>query len=77
MHFGLPVPLFYFHLVAARATVLDEDGIRLADREKALAYARDLMDELARSVKTTGSVIVVENDDDGEMFEVPPLGPSH
>ena len=70
------MPLFYFHLVAARATVLDEDGIRLADRDSALAYARDLMAELARSVQATDGVIVVENDDDGEMFEVPPFGPS-
>jgi hypothetical protein len=76
-HFGLPVPLFYFHLVAARVTFLDEDGVRLADRDSALAYARDLRDELARSVETTDGVIVVENDDDGEMFEVPPFGPSH
>lgn len=66
------MPLFYFHLVAARATVLDEDGIRLADREQALAHARDLMSELARSQQTRDSIIVVENEEDGALFEVPP-----
>jgi hypothetical protein len=72
----LPVPLFYFHLVAARATLLDDDGIRLADRKQALAYARVLMTELARSQQTQDGIIVVENDDDGELFEVAPSGPS-
>jgi hypothetical protein len=70
----LPVPLFYFHLVATRATLLDEDGMRLADREQALAYARVLMSELAQ--QTQDGIIVVENDDDGELFEVAPSGPS-
>ena len=71
------MPLFYFHLVAGRATLLDEDGIRLADREQALAYARDLMTELARNQQTRDGTIVVENEDDGEMYEVPPFGPSN
>lgn len=68
------MPLFYFHLVATRATLLDEDGMRLADREQALAYARVLMSELAQ--QTQDGIIVVENDDDGELFEVAPSGPS-
>jgi hypothetical protein len=73
---GLPVPLFYFHLIATRVTLLDEDGMRLADREQALAYARVLMSELALNRQTKDGIIVVENDDDGELFEVAPCGPS-
>jgi hypothetical protein len=72
----LPVPLFYFHIVAAEATFLDEDGIRFADSAAALAHARDLMTELARSLPTQDGTIVVENDDDGELFEVPLSGRS-
>lgn len=67
----LSVPLFYFHLVAAQATFLDEDGIQLADREQAMAHARDLMTELAQSLPTSDGIIIVENDDDGELFEMP------
>jgi hypothetical protein len=73
----LAVPLFYFHLVAHQATFLDEDGIRLADREQAMAHARDLITELAESLPTNDGIIVVENDDDGELFEVPLSGLSH
>ena len=65
------MPLFYFHIVAADATFLDEDGARFANSEAALAHARDLMAELARSLRTLDGAIVVENDDDGELFEVP------
>ncbi|MDB5655310.1 MAG: hypothetical protein JWQ94_2923 [Tardiphaga sp.] len=71
MQLRLSVPLFYFHIVAADATFLDEDGVRFADREAALAHARNLMTELARSLQTRDGTIVVENDDDGELFEVP------
>ncbi len=68
------MPLFYFHIVAADATFLDEDGIRFADREAALAHARDLMTKLARSLLTQDGTIIVENEDDGELFEVPLAG---
>ena len=66
----LPVPLFFFHLVADQNTFLDEDGIRFADRETALAHAQDLMAELAHNLRTRDGAIVIENDDDGELFEV-------
>ena len=70
----LPVPLYYFHLVADKTTFLDEDGIRLPDRSEAMAHARDLMIELVRSLQTNDGTIIVENDDDGELFEVPLSG---
>ena len=65
------MPLFYFHIVAVDATFLDEDGISFADSKAALLHANDLMTELARSLPTQDGTIVVENDDDGELFEVP------
>ncbi|WP_299802923.1 hypothetical protein [Tardiphaga sp.] len=57
--------------MAADATLLDEDGIRFADSNAAMAHARDLMTELVRSPQTQDGAIVVENEDDGELFEVP------
>ena len=68
------MPLFYFHIVAAEITLLDEDGVRFASRAAALTHARDLMSELARSLQRPNGAIIVENDDDGELFEVPLSG---
>lgn len=65
------MPLFYFHIVASDVTLLDEDGVRCADRDAALTYAQQLMIELSRSRQQKDGTIVIENEDDGEMFEVP------
>lgn len=70
------MPLFYFHIVAARATFLDEDGLRLADSAAARAHARDLKMELVHSLQTHDGTIIVECDDNGELFEVPLSGAS-
>jgi hypothetical protein len=70
------VPLFYFHVVATQATFLDEDGTCLADRASALAHAREMMTELGQSLQTLTGTIVVESEDDGELFEVPTSSPS-
>ena len=70
------MPLYYFHIVAEQATFLDEDGIRFSDSGAALAHARDLVAELVRSLQTHDGSIVVENDDDGELFELPLSSPA-
>lgn len=72
----LTVPLFYFHFIAARGTFLDEDGLRLANNAAARAHARDLQLELVQSLQTQDGTIVVECEDNGELFEVPLSGTS-
>jgi hypothetical protein len=69
------VPLFFFHLVADQSTFLDEDGIRFADSDTALGHAKELIAGLASKLPTQNGAIVIENDDDGGLFEVR-LGPS-
>lgn len=69
------MPLFFFHLVADQSTFLDEDGIRFADSDTALGHARELIAGLASKLPAQNGAIVIENDDDGGLFEVR-LGPS-
>ena len=68
------VPLFFFHIVTARATLVDDDGMRLANSAAARAHAQDLTAELARSLQPLSGTMIVECDDNGELFEVPLSG---
>jgi hypothetical protein len=65
------VPLFYFHIVAGDATFLDESGIQLADDGAALSHAHELATVVAHSRLTRDGTIVIENEDDGGLREVP------
>lgn len=66
----VPLPIFYFHIIADH-TFLDDEGTTLAHDQEALAHARDLAAELIKSGSATQGVIVVESEQDGGMFEVP------
>ena len=65
------MPLFYFHIVAGNATFMDESGIQLADDGAALCHAQELATVLAHSRSTLDGTIVIENEDDGGLREVP------
>jgi hypothetical protein len=69
----VPVPRFYFHIVAD-TTFLDEEGTSFADGKAALLHAKQLAAELVRSLNLQDGTIVVENEDDGKLFEVPLSG---
>lgn len=63
------MPFFYFHIVA-HTVVLDELGASFGDAKAALQYARQMARDLRQNLDFGGSV-VVENNDTGELFEVP------
>ncbi|MET0705491.1 MAG: hypothetical protein ABWY82_01415 [Tardiphaga sp.] len=67
------MPRFYFHIVAD-TTFLDEEGTSFADGKAALLHAKKLAAELVRGLKVKDGTIVVENEDDGALFEVPLSG---
>jgi hypothetical protein len=67
---SFPLPRFYFHIISEN-TFLDDEGTHFEDDQEALRHARQLAAELVRSVGTTKGAIVVENEDDGRMFDVP------
>lgn len=64
------MPLFYFHIVAD-TTFLDDEGSTFADSQAALLHARQLAAELAKGLQPHNGTVVVENEDDGALFEVP------
>ncbi|MDB5504125.1 MAG: hypothetical protein JWR89_4027 [Tardiphaga sp.] len=67
------LPRFYFHIVAD-TTFLDEEGTSFADGKAALLHAKRLAAELAQGLKLQDGTIVVEDEDSGELFEVPLSG---
>lgn len=71
----VPLPLYYFHIVAD-TTFLDEEGSRFSDGKAALLHAKELAAELVRGLRLQDGTIVVENEDSGELFEVPLSGMS-
>lgn len=68
-----PLPLFYFHIIAEN-TLLDDEGTSFEGDQEALRHARQMAVELSAGGSARRGVIVVENNDDGGLFEVP-LGP--
>jgi hypothetical protein len=67
------LPVFYFHIVSD-TTFLDDEGTSFADGKAALLHAKRLAKEMARGLKLKDGTIVVENEDSGELFEVPLSG---
>ena len=63
------VPFFYFHIVG-QTVVLDDSGASFGDAKAALHHARQMAHDLRHDLDFGGSV-VVENNDTGELFEVP------
>jgi hypothetical protein len=64
------LPRFYFHIISTDSFI-DDEGINLEDDQDAMRHARQIADELVRSEGGIKGAIVVENEDDGRMFEVP------
>lgn len=67
------LPLFYFHIIGP-SIILDESGIDFDDVRAALQYASALAHDLRMNGDFREGTIVVENDDDGDLFEVPLAG---
>lgn len=67
------MPRFYFHIVAG-SVLLDEVGTVLGDARAALQHARTLASDLRDTHKLTSGTIVVEDDEAGQLFEVPLAG---
>lgn len=64
------VPRFYFHIISENS-FLDDEGTSFENDQDALRHARELAAELVRSTGVTKGAIVIENEDEGRMFEVP------
>jgi hypothetical protein len=69
----LRVPRFYFHIVAA-AVVLDENGAEFGDGKSALTHAKLMARDLQRNIDFAGGSVLVEDEESGELFEVPLAG---
>jgi hypothetical protein len=67
------VPVYYFHIVA-KAVVLDENGTSFGDALEALTHAKMLASDLRKNHDFRGGSIVVEDEDAGQLFEVPLAG---
>jgi hypothetical protein len=64
------MPRFFFHFVA-KTLLEDEAGATFPDAEKALLHARVLAAELAQNDLLAGCAIVVANEAEDELFEIP------
>jgi hypothetical protein len=70
---AIPVPIYYFHIVA-KSVVLDENGTIFDDVRAALAHAKQLASDLRNNDEFSGGTVVVEDEDAGQLFEVPLAG---
>jgi hypothetical protein len=61
---------FYFHFVA-KTLVADQTGKTFPDADKAILHARMMASELANNDLLAGCAIVVANEAEDELFEVP------
>jgi hypothetical protein len=66
----VPVPRFFFHIIADN-TFLDDEGTSFGDDKEAMLHARELALEMTRSIGVVKGAIVIENEDNGGLFEVP------
>jgi hypothetical protein len=64
------MPRFYFHFVA-KTMVQDEAGTTFPDADKAILHARMMASELAENDLLAGCAIVVANEAEDQLFEVP------
>ena len=67
------MPIYYFHIVA-KSVVLDESGTSFGDARAALGHAKLLASELRHNDDFSGGCVVVEDEDAGQLFEVPLAG---
>jgi hypothetical protein len=64
------MPRFYFHFVA-KTLVADQTGRTFPDADEAILHARMMASELASNDLLAGCAIVVANEAEDELFEVP------
>jgi len=64
------MPRYYFHFVA-KTLLPDETGSTFDDADKAILHARKLASELAQSDMLAGCAIVVADESEHQLFEVP------
>ena len=64
------MPRFYFHFVA-KTLLPDESGSTFPDADKAILHARKMASELARNDLLAGCAIVVADEAEDELVEVP------
>ena len=67
------MPLYYFHIVA-KSVVLDENGTSFGNARAALEHAKLLASDLRHNDDFSGGSVVVEDEDAGQLFEVPLAG---
>jgi hypothetical protein len=67
---GRSLPRFYFHIVS-KNSFIDDEGINLEDDLEAMRHAQQLAADLLKGTGPLKGAIVVENEDNGGMFEVP------
>lgn len=65
-----PLPRYYFHLIA-ETRFLDDEGTSFESDQAAMQHARQLAAELVKNLGLVKGVVVVENEDDGGLFEIP------
>ncbi len=69
------MPRFYFHFVA-KTLLPDHAGASFPDADKALLHASKLASELAHSDLLAGCAIVVANEAEDQLFEIPLTAPA-
>jgi hypothetical protein len=67
------VPRFYFHILA-EAVILDGTGADFGDGKSALSHANLMARDLQNNRDFAGGSVLVENEESGELFEVPLAG---
>ena len=70
------MPRYYFHLRHGQLTVIDQEGMELAgDIEAAQEAARRgrkiATSEALRAIPTQGGLIIIEDEWEGRVFELP------
>jgi hypothetical protein len=64
------LPRFYFHIISTNSFI-DDEGVSLDTDQEAMRHAREMAAELVKGLGSMRGAIVIENEEDGRMFEVP------
>lgn len=64
------MPRFYFHFVA-KTLLPDDTGTTFPDADRAILHARMMASELAQNTLLAGCTIVVANEAEDQLLEVP------
>jgi hypothetical protein len=64
------MPRFYFHFIA-KTLLPDDTGTTFPDADRAILHARMMASELAQHTLLAGCAIVVANEAEDQLLEVP------